>query len=417
MRCAILGCGYIADYYMATLGHHDLSVVGCFDRDAGRRDAFAAAHDVVAYGSLDDLLADASVEMVWNLTNPRSHYETTLACLRAGKHVYSEKPLAMESRRAAELASFATEAGLGLSSAPCSLLSPAAQTLWKAVEDGRAGTVRLAYAEFEDGMVHRLAYPKWRNARGLPWPARDEFEVGCTFEHASYVLSWLAAVFGPAERVTAFSTLRVPDKAAGESRPAPDVTVGCIEYAGGAVARVSCGVVAPRDKSIRVFGDEATLSVPFVRDDNAPVLREPTAGNRYAAAAGHWAAALAGRLQKAARWPLALSGLSVKRRLPHAVAAPHRASGRNKPVDFLRGPAELAAAVREGRRSRLPAELGVHLVEIIETLQHPERFERPRRLTTTFEPLRPLWGRERQPAVEPLRYAAVPPAATSTPAR
>jgi hypothetical protein len=42
----------------------------------------------------------------------------------------------------------------------------------------------------------------WRNESGVPWPARDEFEIGCTYEHAGYVLTWLCDFFGPARAVT-----------------------------------------------------------------------------------------------------------------------------------------------------------------------------------------------------------------------
>ena len=60
------------------------------------------------------------------------------------------------------------------------------------------------------------------------------------------------------------------------------------------------------------------------------------------------------------------------------------------PVDFLRGPAELAGAIREGRPCRLSAELGRHIAELIETLQHPDRYGVKRTLQTSFEPIEPL---------------------------
>lgn len=391
MRCAILGCGYIADFYMATLSDYDeLTVVGCYDVLPNRTAAFAEYFGVRSYPSFDALLEDHEVEMVINLTNPRVHYETTRKCLLAGKHVYSEKPLAMDSEAASELAAIAKQRGLGLSSAPCSLLSPTAQTLWKGVEDNVTGPVRLVYAAFDDGMIHRHHFRHWKNITGAYWPAKDEFEVGCTFEHAAYVLSWLAAIFGPARRVQAFSSLCVPEKGLGVDAMAPDFTVGCIEYDNNVVARVTCSVVAPLDKSIQIIGEEGMLSTKYVRNDISPVYFETASPNRYIASAANRLGRLRVRLEQALRLPFSVSGMRWERKYPNAIKAEYRSSGDGKPVDFLRGPAELARSINESRPCRLSAELGVHLVEIIETLQYPDRYRQPRTLTTDFAPIEPL---------------------------
>ena len=211
MNFAIVGCGFVADYYLTTLAAYpQLKLIGVTDRDPDRATRFADFHGVPRIGSLDEVLSDDRVQLVLNLTNPRSHYEVSKACLEAGKHVYSEKPLAMKLPEARSLVELAESRDLQLSSAPCSLLGETAQTLWKALRERQVGTVRLVYAEMDDGMVFRMAYRKWKSASGTPWPAKDEFEVGCTFEHAGYYLTWFPAFFGPALKVTAFSACLVP---------------------------------------------------------------------------------------------------------------------------------------------------------------------------------------------------------------
>ena len=396
MRCAVLGCGYIADFYMATLAEHrQLDVIGCFDTLPDRTRAFGEHFGLIQYPSFDALLNDADVEMVLNLTNPRVHYETTRAALLADKHVYSEKPLAMDSGAAAELASIATEQGLGLSAAPCSLLSPTAQTLWKGVSDGVTGPVRLVYAAFDDGLIHRHHFREWRNVTGASWPAQDEFEVGCTFEHAAYVLTWLAAIFGPARRVHAFSSTCVPDKGLDVNTLTPDFAVGCIEYDDNVVARVTCSIVASLDKSIQVFGDDGTLFTDYVRNDISPVYFETATPNRYLASAASRLNRLRVRTEQFLRLPFSIRGTKFEKKYPFARPPKYVSSGDGKPVDFLRGPAELADSIRESRPCRLSADMGVHIVEIIETLQYPERFESPRTLRTTFDPIAPLPWRTR----------------------
>jgi predicted dehydrogenase len=339
----------------------------------------------------DALLEDSDVELVLNLTNPRDHFNTTKACLEAGKHVYSEKPLAMDSKAAIELTQLAKAKGLRVASAPCSLLSETAQTLWKGVQEGVVGPIRLVYASFDDGMVHRHNPSRWRSLSGAPWPAKDEFEIGCTYEHAAYVLSWLAAYFGPARKVHAYASVRITDKGVQVDSMAPDFTVGCIEYDNDIVARVTSSLVAPLDKSIKIIGEKGILYTKYVRNDGSPVYFQKTPPNRYIAAASSRLGNLRVKLEQLLRLPFSVSGLTVEKKYPYARKPRLKYSMRaNKPVDFMRGPVELASAVRENRPCRLSPELAVHMVELIETLQYPERFENPRILQTTFDPIEPL---------------------------
>ena len=213
MNIAIVGCGFVADYYLVTLaGYPELTLIGVTDRDPDRAERFSRFHHLHRFASLEELLGDDRVELVLNLTNPSSHFAVSRSCLEAGKHVYSEKPFAMRLDEAKALVELAEAKGLRMSSAPCSLLGETAQTVWKALRERKVGTPRLVYAEMDDGMVYRMPYRKWASLSGIPWPAKDEFEVGCTFEHAGYYLSWFPAFFGPAKSVTAFSPVWSPTK-------------------------------------------------------------------------------------------------------------------------------------------------------------------------------------------------------------
>lgn len=97
MKFAIVGTGYVCDYYLTSLPYNpEVTLVGVYDRDQARSKIVADKYGVKQYSSLDELLADDEVVIVANLTNPRAHYEISKACLEADKHVYSEKPLADE---------------------------------------------------------------------------------------------------------------------------------------------------------------------------------------------------------------------------------------------------------------------------------------------------------------------------------
>lgn len=387
MRMGFVGCGYVAEQYANCLRHHpELTLTAAYDTNPQHLASFAARTNARAARDLDELLS-GDVELIVNLTNPRAHLTVNRAAIAAGKHVYSEKPLAMTVSDAESLAALANDRGVVLASAPCSVLSECAQTLWHAVRHDAVGPIRLVYANFDDGMIAPNLQPwNWRNDAGVPWPAKDEFEVGCTFEHAGYVLTWLCAMFGPAVSVTSFASVCLPDKGIAVDGMAPDFTVGCIEFAGGVVARVTCGLVAPRDKSILVVGDAGELFVGNVRDDAAPVMRRHRREGAVARVLRRLPS-LRGFLE--ARGGLDIVNMFSAEVYPSVAPQTNVSAAPGKRVDFLRGPAEVAAAVAEQRACRLSADFGVHLVELINALQHPAESAR-HAMRTTFAPMRPM---------------------------
>lgn len=388
MNISIVGCGYVAEFYGKTLANYpELRLVGAYDKNDENLQAFCRRWRARHYTSLGQALDDPAVELILNLTNPRSHYEVTKLCIEAGKHVYSEKPLAMDCAAAAELVDLAKRKGVYLASAPCSVLGETAQTVWKALKEGVIGRVRLVYANFDDGMIAPKFSPwLWRNELGVPWPAKDEFEVGCTYEHAGYLLTWLAAFFGPALKVTSFASCQIPDKGIPVDGMAPDFMVGCIEYAEGVVARVTCSILAPKDKSLTVIGDDGVIFTRNVRNDVSPVYVRRIPSRSLQGAVERRANRLLQRLSVS----VSADGWHLKRKYPFARRPPARFVSSGKPVDFCRGPAEMAEAIRQKRPCRLSAELGLHIAELIESLQYPERFGGRKKIKSTFEPIQPL---------------------------
>jgi hypothetical protein len=171
---------------------------------------------------------------------------------------------------------------------------------------------------------------------------------------------------------------------------APDFTVGCIEYDNNIVARVTCSIIAPLDKSISIIGDNGTLYTKYVRNDGSPVYFSKTPYNKVSHAIGTRLENCRIKLESFLRLPFSLTGLRFEKKYPYARRPVFRRSGGTKLADFLRGPAEQVNAIVEKRPCRLSADLAVHLVELIETLQYPERFERPRVMKTSFAPIVPL---------------------------
>lgn len=340
----IVGTGFVADLYLRSLqSFPQIRIGGVFDRDPARLRAFAGFWRLPACDSLATLLAAAGPEdLILNLTNPGSHFAVSEAALLAGHHVYSEKPLALTMEEARRLHDLARAGGRHLASAPCSVLGEAAQTLARALRQGLIGQPLLVYAELDDGFVGQAPYRGWIGESGAPWPFADEFRTGCTIEHAGYYLTWLIAFFGPVRRVAAAAAERdgakLPEGLAG----APDVSVAVLHFDGGVMARLTCSILARHDHAIRIFGQAGTLEMAECWDNDAALRLRRRRRLRRRLVEGPWTERLR------------LSG-------PTHPKLPRRGSAA---MNFALGPAEILAAIAEGRPARLSADLALHLNEV-----------------------------------------------------
>jgi predicted dehydrogenase len=358
MGIAIVGCGFVADFYATDLARHpDLRLIGVFDTDAARAARFARDNRTQVFQSLEALLDDPTVELVVNLTNPDSHYAVSRASLAAGRHVYSEKPLAMRMDEARALVALAAETGVRLSGAPCAPLGESLEAVRRLVRAGEIGQVRVVYAELDDGPIHRMGPDDWVSPAGTPWPWRDEFQVGCTLEHAGYHLAWLVALFGSAISVTGFSATLAPEKHPDlpPQACAPDFSVGCIVFESGVVARLTCSILAPHDHAVRIVGDLGVLSLDAIWHFGAPTRVWRFTDLSLRADSYGWI-----RRCGVARDLFGLGG----KRSPASPRSDWRRRLRHHEMDYALGVADLAHAVREGRAPRLSAELALHVNEL-----------------------------------------------------
>lgn len=129
MHCAnvaFVGTGFVADYYMITLANHpNIKLKGVWDMDQSRLIQFCEFYNTKTYAYLEELLGDADIDIVINLTTPESHFDINLAALSSGRHIYCGKPLAMKLDDAMELARVASQNNLTFCSAPANALSDA----------------------------------------------------------------------------------------------------------------------------------------------------------------------------------------------------------------------------------------------------------------------------------------------------
>jgi predicted dehydrogenase len=253
---ALVGAGDIAERYAANLPDQpSLRFRGVTDLDRGRARRLAAAHDVRAYASLEEVLDDSEVAIVVNLTSHRAHVPVTRAALDAGRHVFSEKPFALERAHARALVALADERGLRLGAAPIVLLGELAATAREWIASGRLGTVRLAFADVNWGRIET-----WHES---PEPFYD---VGPLYDVGVYPLTLLTGLLGPATRVTAVGPRLLPEhrKKAGRTFEigAPDAVVALVEIGSGVLVRLTADfyVADPaRQRGVELHGDDGSL--------------------------------------------------------------------------------------------------------------------------------------------------------------
>ncbi len=347
MNVAIVGCGNIAPHYAQSIADQpSLTLVGVTDVVSEHAAEFARRFGVTHHASLDALLADDRVDTVVNLTAPQAHATVTAACLDAGKHVHTEKPMALVYEEAKALGELAEKRDLRLSCAPATLLGEAQQTAWKLVREGALGTVRVAYAEANWGRIER-----WH-----PSPM-SLYAVGPHVDVGIYPLTVLTAVFGPARRVAAYGTELEPDRVTlGGTQfrlESPDFVVAAVELEGGVVARLTATfwVGAGKQRGLELHGDAGSLYLATWAEFDSR-LESSHDGETYT--------------------PVPL------------VREPFHG------IQWSRALVDLAEAIDEGRPHRAGAEHAAHVVEILNAIDESRVHGRPVEVRSGFEQPSPM---------------------------
>jgi predicted dehydrogenase len=261
---AVVGCGTISAAYLQNLtSFPDLRVLFCADLDIERAKAQAAAFDVPAAGSLADALGVPDVEIVVNLTVPAAHAEVSAAAIAAGKSVWVEKPLTLDTESARELLAAADAAGVRIGCAPDTVLGAGLQTARRLIDTGTIGAPQTGLALMQGPGPES-------------WHPDPEFlfqpGAGPLFDMGPYYLTALAAVFGPATHVAALSGRSRQTRVIGSGPRAgtefavavPTHLSALIGYAGGQNVTMVLSFDSPlrRHGFVEITGTTATLAMP-----------------------------------------------------------------------------------------------------------------------------------------------------------
>lgn len=259
----VIGAGVISEQYLENLTRAaDVRVVMVADLDTARAAARAATYGVPS-GAPRDLLARDDIEIVVNLTTPAAHVPVSLDALAAGKHVWSEKPFALDRASGARMLADAARAGLRVACAPDTILGAGIQTGRRVLEAGVIGRPLTALTLFEVAGPERWhPSPEFLYARG----------GGPLFDMGPYYLSTLVQLLGPISRVVARgSTARASRRIGSGPRAGAAFAVevathigALIDFEQGATALSTFSFQAARERVgvIEINGTEGMLALP-----------------------------------------------------------------------------------------------------------------------------------------------------------
>ena len=327
----VIGCGVISSAYLkAAQRFANLELRAVADMRSAAAEKQGAAFGVPAL-RVDQLLKRDDIEIVVNLTVPLAHTDVSLAVLRAGKHVHSEKPLGVNVAEARKVMDLAAEKGLRVGCAPDTFLGGGHQTARKAIDDGAIGTPVAGSAFFMCP-----GHERWHPAPGFYYLRGG----GPMLDMGPYYITNLIQLLGPIASVMG-STARPRAERLITSEPmkgtripveVPTHVAGNLEFASGAVVSIAMSFDVPKHthKPIEIYGTEGSIMVP-----------DP---NRFG---GKIETARAGQ-----DWS--------EQPTEHLYA-----EGNYRII----GVADLAHAIRSGRPHRASGELAFHVLEVMEAFQ------------------------------------------------
>ena len=260
----VIGAGVISDMYLENMTRFpDLEVLFVADLDADRARIQAEAYGIAGHGTVAELLAIDEIEIVVNLTIPAAHTLVGHQIVAAGKHVWSEKPLALDHASGAELLAAAAAAGVRVACAPDTVLGAGIQTAMRAIARGDIGQPLTATTLFHvPGPELWHPNPSFLFAHG----------AGPLFDMGPYYVTTLVHAFGAASRVSAVSSTSVETRTiqsgpkAGESFgvEVPTHHAALISFEGGQSAQSTFSFqnALPRTGFVEISGTEGTIVLP-----------------------------------------------------------------------------------------------------------------------------------------------------------
>ena len=263
-KIGIIGTGHISEIYCQNLTtvHENTEIIACADVNREAAQKKAAKWNIPYVLTVEELLAREDIDIVVNLTPPKNHYEIIKAALLAGKHVFTEKPLATTAAEADELMELSAQMGKMLGAAPETNYGAGVSTAKDLLAKNAIGKVLYADAHF-----------RWPGDEN--WHPNPAFlyqpGAGPLYDRGPYFLNVLVDLLGGVKEVSAMTAIGFPTRTVtsklryGEVFPVetPSHVQGMLRFESGVLATMllSFDIKGPYDSAIEIFGTEGSILI------------------------------------------------------------------------------------------------------------------------------------------------------------
>ena len=246
IRWGILGTGAIAAAFATALRQvTDATLFAVGSRSQTSADDFAQTHDVGrAFASYAELAADPDVDVVYIASPHNAHFEHTMLCLGAGKHVLCEKPFALNSTQTEQMVALAKHNGLFLMEAMWMRFIPLIIELRRRVDAGEIGQVRMIQADF--------GFRAPRNPHSRLF--NPELAGGALLDLGIYPLAFSALLLGAPTEITSLANIGTTG--------VDEQSAYVLKHEGGELSVLASALRTQTSMSAWVYGTDGRIHLP-----------------------------------------------------------------------------------------------------------------------------------------------------------
>ena len=353
-KVGLIGCGHIAEtYFRAHKYFNNFRIIKCADINHLAAKKCATTYKIKAL-SVKNLLKDKEIEIILNLTIPKAHFEVSKKALLNNKHVYTEKPMAINLKDGKELLKISKRKKLYIGNAPDTFLGGGNQKSKEILEKNFIGKINLGNIIF--------AYPGVQSYHPNPEPWFAKKEGGPVIDMGPYYLTALVNLLGPAKQVWGSfmwnKKKRIigigPRKGKSIKVLCPTTYLGTIFFNSGAIIRftLSFDVIAHHRNHIELYGSKGSILVPDPNMFGGSVYTCKKLG-------GTWKEHKTNKMY--------LGKINIRQKSLRANEAPINANYRGV------GLAEMAYCIQNKKKHRCNGELSFHVLDIIQSIMKAAR--------------------------------------------
>ena len=348
-KVGLIGCGHIAEtYFRAHKYFNNFRIIKCADINHLAAKKCATTYKIKAL-SVKNLLKDKEIEIILNLTVPKAHFEVSKKALLNNKHVYTEKPMAINLKDGKELLKISKRKKLYIGNAPDTFLGGGNQKSKEILEKNFIGKINLGNIIF--------AYPGVQSYHPNPEPWFAKKEGGPVIDMGPYYLTALVNLLGPAKQVWGSfmwnKKKRIigigPRKGKSIKVLCPTTYLGTIFFKNGSIIRftLSFDVIAHHRNHIELYGSKGSIPVPDPNMFGGSVYTCKKLG-------GTWKEHKTNKMY--------LGKINIRQKSLRANEAPINANYRGV------GLAEMAYCIQNNKKHRCNGDLSFHVLDIIQSI-------------------------------------------------